>query len=237
MFFSLNDMTDFSNFSFDEEFKNLTLILDKTYGTDSLGIYHIFREERVLVDCVRFYNAIWSVRQNLNLYIANLVKDTTEFSVSWGDIFNLVKNSKKIKQKNFVHEHVPFLDYVKQINYDFSIAFDGTICRYEPKIEVHFDAPYAFGKPKNSTYEIFSDYFMSFFCFWYVYTSQALMVTFNHNIFRGMAKAVNSFRYLFTFKMSFESKEDRNVLIQSYDMNQEMFVITINRMYQKFFAG
>lgn len=236
MFFSLEDMTDLSGI-FDAEFKNLTLVLDKTYGIDSLGLYHIFREERVLVDCVRFYNAIWSIRQNLNLYIANLVRDTTEFSTSWGDIFNAFKTTRKMRQKNFLCENVPFLDYVSKVNYDFTILFENDICIYEPIIDTYFDVPFSFGKPKNSTYEILSEYFMSFFCFWYVYTSQALMVTFNHNIFRGLAKNINSFRYRFTLKMNLESKEDRNVLIQPYSINDEMLVIMVNRIYQKFFAG
>lgn len=230
---SINELSQ----AFDSEFKSLTIVLDSTYGTNGLGIHHTFREERVLVDCVRFYSAIWSVRQNLNLYIANLVNDTTEFCVSWGDIFYAVTTTKKMKQKNFLKFNVPFIEYINRAFYDFSLDFDDSICRFEPRLNVFFQAPYVFGKPKTSTYTIFSDYFMSMFCFWYVYTSQALMVAFHHSSFKNLASKVDTFKYRFSLTLNLESKDDRFVLIQPYDMNQDMRVITVNNMYQKFFAG
>ena len=213
------------------------IIVSYNSNYPSFILQHIFENDRRIIDCVKVYNKIWSIRQNTNLIISSFSEPPTNIHNDFGNIHASFYSSSRCKLKSELFEGVRIISNVKRMYHSIDVTFDGSTCFYNPNFTVYFDFPFEIGV-KSDIFSLGNEDIVKFINFLLVYSSQTLMVIVNHYTMKAFVSASIK-KYVYTCSINFNllSNDSRTILVGDSAQNQNIKTLEINRIYPKFFEG
>lgn len=67
----VSDITDFSVDNFIDDLCSVSLKMHKEYNYPDIFVFHPFPNEKTMLESIKKYNQVWSIRQHTNLNIAS----------------------------------------------------------------------------------------------------------------------------------------------------------------------
>ena len=216
------------------DISNLSLIYDSVYDPASFILDHIFSNNTSIIDCIKWYNRIWSIRQNVNLHLANVESTARSFTISFSDIHYSFIDTKKAKQKEFLVNTVPFIRYVRRIGNDILCTFDDTVFRFVVDYRILYEVPVTSGVINKLVSDID---FAKFVCFLIGYGMQSLLIVTKHFKFREQNLRLKEYNCQFNIHFSNYVRSSGNFVLDKKYIHDMIVPLDIGANYKKFFEG
>jgi hypothetical protein len=228
----LSKIIDFDSIDV-SDLSELSVLYDSTHTPNSFVFNHIINSNQIAIDCVKWYNRIWSIRQNVNLYIATANKDA-DIEISFNDIHYAFGDTKKAKQKDFLLQNVHFLRYVKRMNHNISCRFDDTTFVFNPSFYVTYEVPLKSG---SSECALSKEDVIKFICFLIIYGTQSLLIVTKHFKYKDKTPKINQYNCHFDISFHNSLRSSGNFNIDKKYIYDKIVSLDIGANYKKFFEG
>lgn len=227
----INKISEFDNIDI-SDISDLYIVYDNTYDSNLFIFDHILDDNKTIIDCVKWYNRIWSIRQNVNLHIANMTG--YEFDISFNNIHYAFSDTKKAKQKAFLLQSLHFFRYVKRIHHGIKCRFDDTVFKFDPNFYIQYEVPITSGDVNRVLSE---EDFIRFICFLIVYGVQSLLIITKHFKFRDKIAKLKKYDCHFDISFHNSLKSSGNFIIDKKYIHDKIISLDIGANYKKFFEG
>lgn len=231
------DIVDLDNQISERSFNDLFIKFDTTYEFPNIVVSHLFNDEKILIDCMRWYNRIWPIRSSINMTLSTFTRDSNIISMNFNNIHQAFLDTKKKAQKKYILDNIPFYDKVRRMFYSFDISFCYPVCIFRPRYSIQYEVPMIFGSDPINSFDIRSIEFLKFTSFLMIYTMQSLIASVYHHLVKPKLSGIESYKYECDMNFNLLTNNDQFIKISEYSLENDITDMVVNLFYPKFFEG